>query len=69
LLLASSAGRTPPDLFRLYLGQPEISLPDQLAHTKVPNPIPRTDNIAFAALIAIPEGFTTGLFYEIQYLF
>jgi hypothetical protein len=68
-LRASSAGRATPDIFTFYLRQTERGLADYLANAELSDPVPRTNSIAQSALKAIPEGFSTGLFYLFYYLF
>ena len=62
---AFPTGGAAPDLFVFYLSQTEGSLPDQLAHTEVSNPVPGTDRIAHSALVAVFEVFATLVFYDV----
>lgn len=66
---ALPAGGATPDLFLLYLSQTEGSLADQLAHTELSHPVPGTDGIALAALIAEFDGVSAFLSYLIDDLF
>jgi hypothetical protein len=62
-----AAGGAAPDIFTLYLGQTVGGLADQLAHAELSDPVPRADRIAAAALIAVFEGVSALLFYEVNY--
>jgi len=69
VLRASSAGRATPYIFAFNIRHTESRLPDELAHTEISHPIPRTDHIAQSALKASLEGIPTARLDDIHDLF
>jgi hypothetical protein len=66
---AGFTGRATPHLFLVYLGQPKSRLADELAHTELPNPVPRANSITQPALVAVLERIATVLFDDLNYFF
>jgi hypothetical protein len=68
-LRAASTGSTTPYIFTFYLRKTKRTLPDYLADTEGPNPIPRTNSITQSTLITELKGFPASLFYYLYPFF